>query len=186
MRIDSSHNIYAYKDDGANAGQVVAEHWIKLNADYTLTSTTNAQQIFDTTTNGRITVDTGEYFYKCMLYITSMSATSGNGQFLWGGTATIGAGMMQAVGVDSDTPLTAGTATRSAAQGTASAASMVNAFTGSGLFAEINGTLEVTVAGTLIPQIDLANATAAVVESSSFCRIHRAGNTGTDSIGAWD
>jgi hypothetical protein len=52
--------------------------YIRQDADYTLTSTTSAQQLFNTTTNGRFTIGTGVYRVRGMIYLTGMSATSGN------------------------------------------------------------------------------------------------------------
>src|SRR5574343_1116983 len=57
------------------------EAWLMLTADYTLTSTTSAQKLFNNTTNGRLTLPTGVYEFECFIYLTTMSATSGNGQF---------------------------------------------------------------------------------------------------------
>src|SRR5690606_6040407 len=62
----------------------------RLDADYTLTSQTAAQKLFNTTANGALTLTTGVYRFESLLWITGMSGTSGNADFdrLGGGTAT--------------------------------------------------------------------------------------------------
>ncbi len=189
MRIDSGHNIFAYKDDGANPGQVVAEHWLKLNADYTLADSTSAQKLFNATTNGRLTLDTGEYMFEALIHVSAMSATSGNAAFdlVGAGTLTAANIFYHACGIDSTTPLAAGATSCTGSITSAGAASMVSAFTGTGMLARLTGTFEVTAAGTLIPSIDLVTGgVTPVVEQGSYFRTWRIGNTGTDTIGAWD
>src|SRR5690606_10972430 len=69
----------------------------RLDADYTLTSQTAAQKLFNTTANGALTLTTGVYRFESLLFLTSMSATSGNADLsiLGAGTATL-AGQSQA------------------------------------------------------------------------------------------
>jgi len=187
MLLESDHDAFLYKDDGANAGQIVAEHWIMQGADRTLASNTNPQALFDETTNGTLTVDTGKYFFQCMIHMSAMSATSGNAQFLLGGTATYSQVLFQVTGVDSSTPLAAAASSSSGAvTATGGAASMVTAGTGTGLLAWVNGSFDVTAAGTVIPQVDQVTAAAAVVEQETYCRFHRGGSNAAGSIGAWN
>ena len=189
LRIDSGHNIFAYKDDGANPGQVRADHWIFLTSDNTLSSVGTAQAIFDGgggPTNGRLTVDTGTYGIECHIQVTSMSATSGNAAFGLGGTATLANILQNFTGLDATTLTTAaaigGSSTLTATSGT----NAVTATTGAAMFVNWTGQFDVTVAGTIIPQITLTTAAAAVVEQGSRCSFYRLGNTATATVGAWD
>lgn len=167
---------------------IESDIWIKQDADYTLTSTTSAQKIFNESTNGRVTLGTGHYFFECNLHFSSMSATSGNGQFqvLGAGTATMTNVFYSVMGIDNSTPLVAGTTTQSFSQTSSSAASMVTATTGTGLTAVIRGTFNITVTGTVIPSIALVTAAAAVTEDGAYCRFKRGGATGVTTYGSWD
>jgi hypothetical protein len=189
MAVGAGHNAYLYKDDGANPGQIAANHWVKLTSNNTLTSSVASQPLFDGgggPANGALTLDTGQYFFDCLLHISSMSATSGNGEFELAGTATLSEILFSVSGMDSTTPLAAGARGGSGGNtATANAASMVTAATGTGLIAQIQGTFNVTVAGTVIPSIALVTAAAAVVNTGSYFRCWRAGDTGSASVGAW-
>lgn len=142
-----------------------------LTGDYTLTNTASAQKIFNWSTNGELTLPAGVYEFRCFLYLTTMSATSGNAQFqlLGGGTATLANIFYHVCGFDASSPLAAATQTGSFSKTSSSAASMVTAGTQTGIGAEITGFFNVTATGTIIPSIALVTAAAAVVkEGSSF------------------
>ena len=166
------------------------EYWVALNADYTLTSTTATQKLFDATANGALTLDVGVYEYNTMLRITNMSATSGNAQFnvLGAGTAVIGASsLLGSFGTDGGT---AGTAALSIAGstvvGTTTPASLASAGTSTSMGAQARGLLRVTTAGTIIPSIALVTAAAATVGAGSYFTIKRRSTIGTDTFaGAW-
>lgn len=160
---------------------------VVLDAAYTLTSTTSAQKLFNASTNGALTLSTGWYRFTCGLGISSMSATSGNGQFqlLGAGTATLGGVLYTVTGGDvAATTTVAGGA--SWATGSNSSASMVTAATGTGLGVVINGTFEVTASGTIIPSIALVTAAAASVNVGSFFECKRWGALNANVlIGSW-
>jgi|GEM_PF-3330724 len=189
LRIDSGHNIFAYKDDGSNPGQVIAHHWINLTSDNTLSNSGSAQAIFDGgggPTNGRLTVDTGTYGIECRIIVTSMSATSGNAALGLAGTATLGNIVQTFTGLDATTLTTAAASGGSATQTATSGTNVVTAGTGTAMFVDWHGQFDVTAAGTIIPQITLTTAAAAVVEQGSRCSFYRLGNTATATVGAWD
>jgi hypothetical protein len=52
-----------------------------LQANYTLTSVTTAQKLFNWSTNGALTLAAGTYRFTCSQLITSMSTTSGSAKF---------------------------------------------------------------------------------------------------------
>lgn len=158
-----------------------------LQSDYTLTSTTSVQKLFNWSTNGALTLPTGVYRFRSMIYLTTMSATSGNGSFRvkGGGTATLARILYHVTGIDNTSPLNVGTRTGSAAVVENSAASMVTAGTGTGLTAIIEGFFDVTVTGTIIPSIALVTAAAAVVKAGSFFECERVGDTATAASTGW-
>ncbi len=179
---------YGYNNAGANQGVSREEHWIKLDSDYALTNATTEQKIFNTTTNGRLTLGTGTYFFDAMLYILTMSGTSGNAAFdpIGGGTAVGASFLYHTAGIDNNTPTNAGTQTGSFTAAQQTVASMVSAGTGTGMGASIRGTFRITTAGTIIPSITLVTAAAATMKAGSYFRIWRAGDVSTYSVGAWD
>jgi hypothetical protein len=158
-----------------------------LQSDYTLTSQTAAQKLFNWSTNGALTLPTGVYRFRSLIYLTTMSATSGNGAFqlVGSGTATVARILYQTVGIDNTTPLAAAAKTGVASVTSASPASMVTAGTGTGLVAQIEGFFDVTVTGTIIPSIALVTANAAVVKAGSFFECERVGNTATATSSGW-
>lgn len=167
------------------SGYVRTPFWIKLASNYTLTSTTAAQKLFNTTTNGALTLATGTYEFEAVYYILSMSATSGNASvsILGAGTATLTGIMQHAIGLDNTTPTTA-----AAHGGSVSVNPGVNtatAGTGTGLVVSVRGTFRVTVSGTIIPSITLATAAAAIVQAGSYFKCAKIGESGDNTKGSW-
>jgi hypothetical protein len=162
-------------------------YFIMQAADRTLTSTTAAQQIFDQTTNGAVTLPTGRYSFECGLYLTGMSGTSGNAQFrlLGGGTATVDGVFYAVSGLDNNSPLNAGARGGSVSVTVNSVASMITLATGTGMTAQISGTFDVTVTGTLIPSIALVTAAAATLKANSYFRCQKIADTGVMASAGW-
>lgn len=158
-----------------------------LQADYTLTSATAAQRLFNWSASGALTLPTGVYRFWSMIYLTTMSATSGNGSFqlLGAGTATLARVLYDVVGIDSTTPLNAAAKAGSASVTQNSVASMVTAGTGTGMVASVRGYFDVTAAGTIIPSIALVTAAAAIVKAGSFFECERVGATAAAASAGW-
>lgn len=179
--------LYGTTDPG-NRGVIAIRHFIRADATRTYTSSTSSQPIFTSPANGRITLDTGLYRVNGLLAFTGMSATSGNLLItLVGGTstATVSAWMMHAWGVDG----AIGTAAAEGGAGIATSASpqpIVVATTGTALTVSLDGTFEVTGAGNMIPSLNLATASAAVLSIGSFLSFERMGSTSVVSVGQWD
>jgi hypothetical protein len=182
-----AHAFYATTDAG-NRGVVEVQHCIRQDASRTLPNDTNENAIFNSVTNGRITLETGTYFFKGMIYVTGMSATSGNAliDVLGAGTATAGTWLWQAWGIDNSTLTNAGTKTGAFTITQQSVASIVTAGTGTGMAVQIEGTVEITGAGTMIPSIDQVTAAAATLAAGSYFCINRIGSTSMTSVGQWD
>lgn len=177
-----------YFNGAPNLGIATMEQCIVLASDYTLTSSTTEQKLFNSSTNGRLTVPTGRYLFECGLYITTMSATSGNAAFdiLGAGSATMGTTLYNINGIDNSTPTSGGTTTGSVSAAAQSAASMVTADTGTGLRAHLQGIFTVTAAGTIVPSITLVTANAAVVKAGSYFTCRRVMADSQSYVGNWD
>ena len=169
----------------ANGLPVKAFSMIRQHTSYTLSNSAAAQKLFNGSTNGRVTLPVGAYRFNCLISLSSMSTTSGNSAFSLAGTATLGAILMDAIGRDGATDAV-GTRDGVTTATAAFPASMQTGTTSAGQQSRITGTFEVTVTGTVIPTITLANAAAAVVAAGSYFECWYLGATTTTSIGAWD
>ena len=168
----------------AQRGVVATEQLIYLQSAYTLTSQTAAQALFNVPANGQVTLTTGTYRFECLYSLSSMSASSGSFGFALGGTATITQTWMATARKSTltDTTVTNPSVT---SYNTAANTSLTAANTVTTGFARINGTLIVTAAGTVIPQVSLGVASAAVVGVGSYFRISPLGTTTVTSVGNW-
>jgi hypothetical protein len=175
------------------ASAVLGSSFTMTQSAYALTNTAGTlQKIFNGSTNGSLTLVTGTYVFELMLYITGMSATSGNVAFslVGAGTATIGAAarsLMQSVGVDNTTPGTPVALNGFGAQGTIGTITPLQiAATGTALASRIHGAFDMTGGSTLIPSISLANTgTAPTVQPGSYLLIRRVAPTATATVGNW-
>jgi hypothetical protein len=177
-----------FTHDLGNRGVIPNTQLIRADTTRTFTSNTTQQAIFTTPANGSITLETGCYMFEGLIAMTSMSATSGNGKFsiIGAGTATLGSILWIGLGRD----LTAN------ATGASSGASLHNIATQTGadivtpgtttdLGVMVQGTFEVTGAGTIIPSFAQTTAAAAIVSVGSYIQVNRVGSTSLTSIGQW-
>ena len=142
-----------------------------LQSNYTLSSATPAQKLFNWSTNGALSLAARTYRFSCSLLLTSMSSTSGSAKFdLKGaGTALFGKMSMQDFGSRGTVAVGGTTATSGTASDVpASGGALASVATSAALRASIHGTFEITTAGTLIPSIALDVAAAAVVNAGSY------------------
>lgn len=161
--------------------------WIQQSADYTLTSTTAAQKLFNASTNGALFLPIGTYRYEALLNLDFMSATSGNAAFgvLGAGTATISSYLSQAVGIDGAVGAAAAASTSYWAAAT-SPNPIVTAAVTTTLGVSIRGTFRVTSAGTIIPSVSLATAAAARTRVDSYFSTTRISASATaTTYGPW-
>jgi len=185
---DHSPDIILAKLNGAkgDAGPASTVMFARLPADFTLLTQTASQQLFDTSAAGALALDVGVYSFEAAIYLTGLSATSGNGNFnvLGAGTATTGKYLMQSVGVDNNTALA--TAARGGAGSVSSTVKLSTNATGTGVFAVITGHFEVTSAGTIIPSIALDDLpTAPVAKAGTTFRCTRMADTVVNTQGTW-
>lgn len=174
-------------NSGANPVSVGLVNWVELTADYNLSNVATEQQIFNTTTNGALTLPTGAYQFECFFYITTMNAASGNAAFdpIGAGTAVADRFGYDASGIDAGAALTAGTVTGSGSVTQQSAASVVTAGTGTGMRARVTGRFRITTSGTIIPSITLVTANAAVMKAGTYFIITKIGESSETYVGAW-
>lgn len=179
--------LYATTDAG-NRGALPVKHICRLTADYTLTNSAAEQKLFNASTNGRLTLETGAYAFECLASISALSATSGNGAFdiLGAGSATLADVLYHSVGADGNTA-TAATQTGSTMIQGQSPASQQTAGTGTTWNFRNRGTFEVTAAGTIVPSVTLVTAAAGVVRAGSYFACWRIGASGAATlVGQWD
>lgn len=178
--------LYGTTDDG-NRGYIPVKHFIRCNATRTLPNDTAENAIFNSPTNGRLTLETGTYVFEMVIGIDTMSATSGNAMLdvRGAGTATIDDWLYAVLGKDGTLiSVAAVLGTMPVIESTP--ASMFTAGTGAAMWFIARGSFTVTTGGTLIPSIDQATAAAAVVKIGSFFMCERIGHTGVVSVGKWD
>ena len=175
-----------YFDVAANQRGVMAtESFINPTATYTLTSQTAAQALFNVVTNGTITLPLGTYQFECMFALASMSGSSGSFGFALGGTAVIGSRYHTIASMPASILNTATATYQTWASGASPTTSLTaNSTNGNGV-AFIKGIVRVTTAGTLIPQVSLTSAAAAVVQLDSYFKIAPLGSQTVTSVGNW-
>lgn len=167
-------------------GAIPAEQIIVLTGTNTLTSQTAAQAIFDGgggSATGAVTLPVGTYQYELSYGLTGMSATSGSFGFALGGTATKTFNFnahASKVGTSLTTPMAV-----VSTFGTAAITTLVANSTGTVGRAFIKGIIRVTVAGTVIPQVSLTVAAAAVVQTNSYFKVSPIGNATVAQVGNW-
>jgi len=160
---------------------VLVDQYILLQATNTLTSQTAAQALFDETGNGAVTLVAGTYEFDCVFSLSSMSSSSGSFGFALGGTATLSQYWRSVANKATLATAANGQVTYNTAANT----TLIAANTNTVAYANISGVLIVTVGGTVIPQVSLGVAAAAVVGVGSFFKIRALGGAAVTSIGNW-
>lgn len=174
---------YAASSRGVN----VVSQFISLTTAYTLTSQTAAQKMFNTSTNGALTVQAGTtYIFDCDFNIGSMSATSGTFGFaiVLGGGASVTSIQWISQAGKSATPATPfgleNTFNTTAANTTLTTASTVTQGA-----ARIQGIIRINVGGTITPSVSLTVAAAAVVGANSRFSLYPIGTNTVTRTGNW-
>jgi len=172
--------VYATPTAGCR-GVVAAEQFITLTSTYTLTSQTAAQKLFNSSTNGAVTLPVGTFAFECEFNLSAMSATSGSFGFALGGTAAF----TQYWTAIANKAALATTTNVQSTFNTAANVALATANTTTTGYARITGQLVVTVAGTVIPQVSLGQLAAAIVGLGSFFRIRPLGSSTVTTVGNW-
>ncbi len=164
--------------------------WVRANSNLNLPNDTNLNALFAGASGlsaGSVTLPTGSYSFNGTIYVTSLSATSGNFKvdLLGGGTATMAGAFISALGVDNSNPQNGQNQNGTHTLGTATGAAVVAATTATTTTVAINGGFRITSAGTVIPSIQQANASAAVLQAGSFLQFNWLGSHSVDHQGGW-
>lgn len=186
--IDDDGVIRSATASGANAVSVPLVNYLYQNADYTLSSVTTEQKLFNQTTNGALSLPTGFYRFGCWFYLTTMSATSGNAAFdpIGGGTAVCSDFAYDSYGLDNNTQPHAVLAISGVGSVTQqSGVNVVLAGTGTGMRVRLQGVFRIDTAGTIIPSITLVTASAAVCKAGSNFIIEKIGEASENTVGNW-
>jgi len=162
-------------------GAVLVDQYMLQQATYTLTSQTAAQKLFGVSTNGAVTLVPGTYEFECQFSLSSMSSSSGSFGFALGGGATF----TQYWWSLANKATLATAANGQVTYNTAANTTLVSVNTNTVAFARIHGVVIVTVGGTVIPQVSLGVAAAAVVGVGSFFKIRALGGATAASSGNW-
>jgi hypothetical protein len=167
----------------ANCRGVLGSEQIQiLNTTYTLTSQTAAQKLFNATTNGTLTLPLGTFEFECSFALSSLNTgTSSVFGFAIGGTAVT----TQAWEANCKSGTLATAAATSQTFNTAANTALVAANTSGLGYAKITGIIRVTTAGTIIPQVSLNTAAAAVVAVGSYFKIRPIGSSAVTNVGNW-
>lgn len=165
--------------------QVVTTKQIEvLSANHTLVSQTAAQALLDATTNGAITLPVGTYRFRCYFALAILTNGASSFGFAFGGTATR-TEAWTAHALKAVTLSAAVAANTSLTFNTAANTTLTNAGNGTNGIATIEGTVRITVTGTLIPQVSQIGASAAVVQANSFFEIEPIGAAAVTTVGNW-
>jgi hypothetical protein len=154
------------------------ERFINLTGIHTLASQTGVQPLFDADggpTGGLISLGTGTYLFECNFYLKSIDNGNNGFGFALGGNATKTEGW-QAIatkGSGVNTPRSPNMSWNTSAN------TSLTQSNGNECTAQIKGTIRITVAGTIIPQVSLGSAAAAIVQPNSYFRITRVGSATT-------
>lgn len=167
------------------------EQIVFLTGTNTLTSQIAAQPIFDGgggSTNGAVTLPIGTYQFECSFAANGLSTSSGSFGFAIGGSATK-TYSYQAIATKNSAlsaPLAETAGATYSSFNTGAQTALVSANVRSTCTAFIAGVVRVTVAGTIIPQISLGVAAAAVIQDGSYFKISSLGNVSTVArVGNW-
>ena len=154
------------------------ERFINLTGIHTLASQTGVQPLFDSDggpAGGLISLGTGTYLFECDFYLKSVNSGNNGFGFALGGTATKTEGW-QAIatkGSGVDTPRSPNMSWNTSAN------VQLTQSNGNECTAQIKGTIRITVAGTIIPQVSLGSAAAAIVQPNSYFKVSRIGSATT-------
>jgi hypothetical protein len=184
MEMDGTGKLYFTHND-TERGIIPAYQFFKSLSVITLTSTTSAQPIFNTITNGAVTLKGAtNYVFEMLLYITGMSTTSGTFGITFGGAATIATIAWQTLG-SKVTNIATTASHQSTFNITSSNATLVTASAFANGYMRVWGNVRIGTGGTFIPQITLGVAAAASIQPQSYFRITALSANSVDYIGNW-
>ena len=173
----------------ADRGVLATEQFIALVSDYVANDSASAQKVFDSPTNGTITLDASTtYMMEGVYYITRALGSNSHTLatlFALGGTLT---SITYTADTTSTTGATLGAVSR--IYGTSSTALVVTAAsvsTTENITVTIKGMVRTNAAGTFTPQIkyDSAPGGAPTILKNSYFKMTPVGNSTVASVGNW-
>jgi len=170
-------------------GVVATEQFIALTANYTGADSASAQQVFDATTNGAVTLAASTtYMMEGVYYITRSAGTTSHTLstlFALGGTLT-------SIAYTAETTSTTGNALGAVSRiyGTLASATVVTAASTDAtenITVTIRGIVRTNAAGTFAPQIQYSTAPggAPTILANSFFKLTPIGNNTVTTVGNW-
>ena len=175
---------YSTKAAGSR-GVIPSEQFVVLSGIHTLASQTGVQPLFDGDagpTGGILYVENGTYFFECAFHLESMDSGNNSFGFALGGDATKTQGW-HSLAYKSNTLQTP--SSPGITWNTGPNTNLVSNSRGDNCTAYIKGTIRVTIAGTIIPQVSLTAAAAAIVQPNSYFKISPVGSATTTYVGHW-
>lgn len=186
--IEYDGNAFYFTPVGNQRGVAPTEQFCCTTSTLTLSNNTSLQKVFNTSTNGALTVNgSTTYFFECSLNLSSMSGTSGNMGFsiVGAGTATFTSAAWHAFGLDATTQTTAAAAGTSFSAAAGATGNIVTAVNGTAVSVLIKGVFRINAGGTIIPSVQLTNAAAAVVGVNSWFKCYPVGTNTVTRVGNW-
>lgn len=185
-RVDSAGTIYPYTET----------FLCSLSADYTLTDSLTAQQAFNASAAGTITLPgASSYLLEATYIITNTGTTSHTWGVLFAGSATITSldfAVHGRSGITSQLTLTAdSSASQSTGAGSLPTTNLVvtaaSVSATENVLLDIKGTLRINAGGTFIPQVKLSAATTGteLMKRGSFLKLTPFGTNTAVTLGNW-
>ncbi len=159
-----------------------------LSSDYTLSDVNTAQQAFNSTTNGAITLLGAQtYGFEAQYLITNTGTTSHTWAVLFGGTASF---TSIAYSVQAYTATSNALTAVSGIYATAASATVVTAASTSAtenVVIKLRGVMRINAGGTVIPQVKLSAATSGTEKmlANSFFSCWPLGSNTVTTVGSW-
>jgi hypothetical protein len=170
-------------------GVVATEQFIALTANYTGADSASAQKVFDSSTNGAVTLAASTtYFMEGVYYITRSAGTTSHTLstlFALGGTLT---GITYTAETTSTAGNTLGAVSRIYATGaTAVVVTAANTDATENITVAIRGIVRTNTAGTFTPQIQYSAAPGdtPTILANSFFKLTPIGNNTIATVGNW-
>jgi hypothetical protein len=174
----------------SSRGVAASEYLITLTTNYTANDSTSPQKVFNSPTNGAITLDANTtYLFEGTYYIApsiNMNAVSVGTLFALGGTLT-----SIRYTADSSTGLAAAvTASKRTQVGAVTNTTVTDAAPGgaaTNFVITVKGVVRTNTAGTFTPQIQFSGATgsAPVIQANSYFKLTPVGTGSVASVGNW-
>jgi hypothetical protein len=178
-RVDSAGTIWPYCETFLTA----------LSADYTLSNVNTAQQAFNASTNGAITLPgSSSYLIEGNYVITNTGTTSHTWAVLFGGTATLTSGQLTATAVSATSSAVAASSTGyTTTLGTAFVVTAASTSATENVSITFYGVARINAAGTFIPQVKLSAAPGGAQKmlANSWIKLTPFGTNTATTLGAW-